>query len=364
MRGVTGYRVLLSADSVGGIWRYAIELARELAALDVEIVLAILGPAPSAEQQREAAGIAGLTLAVTGLALDWTADSPKALAAASDGLAALAARWCADLVHLHAPALIGKADWPAPVLTTVHSCLATWWRAVRGGALPEDFAWRVAAAHEGLIRADGVAAPTHAFAWAVRDAYQLSRPVAVIRNGRRALPVVAVARRRAVLTAGRLWDQGKNVAALDRAAAALDVPVFAAGPTAGPNGANVFLGHLTRLGALDDNALAHHYAAASVFASPARYEPFGLAVLEAAQAGMALVLSDIPGFRELWDGAAIFVDPEDDAALVAALRRALDDAERLGGLARRHARHYRAARMAAETMALHRTLLPALAAAD
>ncbi len=56
--------------------------------------------------------------------------------------------------------------------------------------------------------------------------------------------------------------------------------------------------------------MATAYAAATVFASMARYEPFGLAVLEAAQAGMRLVLSDIPTFRELWDGAAIFVGDE------------------------------------------------------
>ena len=50
-------------------------------------------------------------------------------------------------------------------------------------------------------------------------------------------------------------------------------------------------------------------ARTAVFVSPALYEPFGLAVLEAAQAGCALVLSDIPTFRELWDGVALFVAP-------------------------------------------------------
>ncbi len=48
---------------------------------------------------------------------------------------------------------------------------------------------------------------------------------------------------------------------------------------------------------------------AAIFAHPARYEPFGLAVLEAAMAGCALVLGDIPTLRELWDGAAVFVAP-------------------------------------------------------
>ncbi len=71
--------------------------------------------------------------------------------------------------------------------------------------------------------------------------------------------------------------------------------------------------------------MAQARADSSVFASCARYEPFGLAVLEAAQAGMALVLSDIPSLREIWDGAAMFADPRDAAGFAAALRVALDD---------------------------------------
>jgi glycosyltransferase involved in cell wall biosynthesis len=54
---------------------------------------------------------------------------------------------------------------------------------------------------------------------------------------------------------------------------------------------------------------------AAIFVSPAFYEPFGLSVLEAAAAGCALVLSDIPTFRELWREAALFFDPTDRDAL-------------------------------------------------
>ena len=92
-----------------------------------------------------------------------------------------------------------------------------------------------------------------------------------------------------------------------------------------------------------------------VFASAARYEPFGLAVLEAAQAGQALVLSDIPTFRELWDGAALFVS--DEAGLVPALRRALDAPEGLAAAARERARRYTADAMADTTLALHGAVL-------
>lgn len=83
----------------------------------------------------------------------------------------------------------------------------------------------------------------------------------------------------------------------------------------------------------------------------ARYEPFGLSVLEAAQAGCALVLGDIPSLRENWDGAALFAAPDDDDALRDALRRLIEDdalRARFGARARRRAMFMTAARMADE----------------
>ncbi len=201
-----------------------------------------------------------------------------------------------------------------------HSCLATWFEAVRGGPVPDDYAWRAAATAEGLRRADAIAAPTAAFAAAISRAHGVSG-VSVVHNGRTALPNSPGPRSRAVLTAGRLWDDGKGTSLLDRMAPRLSAPIRAAGPVSGP-GTQAHLPHLHLLGTLDEPALAAAYAGATVFASAARYEPFGLAVLEAAQAGMALVLSDIPTFRELWDGAATFVPAKDDAAWLAALEAA------------------------------------------
>lgn len=54
---------------------------------------------------------------------------------------------------------------------------------------------------------------------------------------------------------------------------------------------------------------------APLYVLPAKYEPFGLSIVEAGLAGCALVLGDIPSLREIWDEAAVFVHPEDDQAL-------------------------------------------------
>jgi glycosyltransferase involved in cell wall biosynthesis len=146
-----------------------------------------------------------------------------------------------------------------------------------------------------------------------------------------------------VLTASRLWDEGKNVATLDAAAARLKVPFEAAGPQYGPNGAYVPLNHIRGLGEVSSTRLAGLMAARPIFASAALYEPFGLSVLEAANAGCALVLSDIPTHREIWGGSAIFVPARDDAAFASAIQDLLndpDERQELGQLARARAHHY------------------------
>lgn len=57
------------------------------------------------------------------------------------------------------------------------------------------------------------------------------------------------------------------------------------------------------------------FGRAAIYALPARYEPFGLSVLEAALSGCALVLGDIASLREVWGEAALYVRPDDAQAL-------------------------------------------------
>lgn len=347
-------RLLVTTDAVGGVWRYAVDLAGGLAERGIETVLAVMGPAADTEQRKEAEAVRDLHLVQTGLPLDWTADSPAALAHASGKLATLAALTGVSAVHLHAPALVGAQPWPVPVVTVAHSCVGTWWRAVRGGDMPKDFRWRTDAAAAGLRAASAVIAPTAAHAALLQEVYG-PIPVQVVHNGRDPTPLPAGLRDRAVLTAGRLWDEGKGVARLDQAAPGLGAPIRAAGPVQGPHGGAASFANLDLLGTLDAAGMAAAFAGATVFASTARYEPFGLAALEAAQAGMALVLSDLPGFRELWDGAALFVGGGDD--LPAALRRALDDPAPLAAAARQRAARYTADAMTHATLAVHRAVV-------
>jgi glycosyltransferase involved in cell wall biosynthesis len=98
---------------------------------------------------------------------------------------------------------------------------------------------------------------------------------------------------------------------------------------------------------------------ASIFAHPARYEPFGLAPLEAARAGCALVLGDIPSLREIWGDAATYVDPTDPDAVRAGIDALATDPprrERLARAAMRRSAEFTSERMGRQYEALYRQL--------
>lgn len=354
-------RLLITADAVGGVGTYALDLARGLVAHGVETVLAVLGPAPDDGFEARARAVPDLELVATDLPLDWTAQSPAALETVGGSVARLVDKHRVDIAHLNSAALAAAGRYQVPVIVGCHSCVATWWQAVKHGPPPPDFVWRIELVRRGYQAADALVAPTAAFAEASAGAYGLRRQPNVVHNGRdtgRSMPDHDLGD--FVFTAGRLWDEGKNLAALDRAAQRLPLPILAAGPLEGPNGAGIDLGYLWTLGHLDEAEIRRFLSAQPIFVSTALYEPFGLAVLEAAQAGCALVLSDIPSFRELWDGAAEFVPPANDAAIAAAIDAVYRDADRrkrLGAAAMSRARGYSVARMAEAMMTIYRAAL-------
>jgi glycosyltransferase involved in cell wall biosynthesis len=323
-RGDGGIELFMTADAVGGVFQYALDLAGALAAHNVRTTLALLGPPANDAQRAMAAGVPGLRLLHTGLPLDWLADDLRSADDAAAAIAELANWHGAHVVHLNAPAL-ACAAYDVPVVAVLHSCLASWWEAVKRGPLPEDFRWRTALTAHGVRCADAVVCPSAAFAARAHTLY--GRKPRVVHNGRNLPPRANAPEYLAKLafTAGRLWDEGKNVGVLDEAVPMMDVPLVAAGPIEGPNGARIDLPNVRTLGEIGERELRARLEGRPIFVSSALYEPFGLAVLDAAQAGCPLVLSDIPTFRELWDGAAHFVPADDPPAFAFAVNRLVRD---------------------------------------
>lgn len=353
-------RVLMTADAVGGVWTYATVLGGGLVRRGHEVHLAVLGPPPD-DSAREAARGAGIELHEGGFALEWMERPWDEVDAGGEWLLELERRLEPDVVHLD-QLVYGALEWQAPRLVVGHSCVVSWWRAVHGEPPPDAYDEYVRRVTESLRAADLVVAPTRAMLDTFRRLYGPFRGAVAIPNGLGVRDRVEALRERepVVLTAGRLWDEAKNVRAVDRAARDVPWPVEAAGSTIGPGGAEVRLTQAAPLGHLDADELDERLRRAAIFALPARYEPFGYGPLEAAQAGCALVLGDIATLREVWGGDASYVDPDDPGELAAELRRLAADAplrERMAERARQRAARYSVDRMVDGYLRAYRKLL-------
>jgi glycosyltransferase involved in cell wall biosynthesis len=336
----------MTCDAVGGVWCYALDLARRLTASGTEVLLVGTGPRPGADRTSEApADLVWLDRPPV-----WIAGDAAALARLGDDLAGLQHRHGADLVHVNQPAEAARLAVDVPVVVGAHSCLGTWWPAVRGGPPPADWRPRIALERDGLARAAAVLAPSAGHAAALISAHGPGiGPITVVPNASPPAPERSE-RQPFVLAAARWWDPGKNLAVLDAAAEGCRWPVVLCGSLAGPDGTCVIPRHADPRGQLPAAELRALMARAGVFVSPSLYEPFGLAALEAARAGAALLLADIPTYREVWAGAAHFFDPRSPAALGRALDRLATDARartRLAAAARARAAEFTAERQLA-----------------
>jgi glycosyltransferase involved in cell wall biosynthesis len=238
--------------------------------------------------------------------------------------------------------------WKTPLLLAAHTCMHSWWRAVHGTPAPaswRDYGQAVASA---LRMADLVVAPTSA---TLRDLQQQHGPLPaarVIPHGRCGADAPAQAKGEYVFSTAHPGDRGQNLAALGDAAARLSWPLRISTPDGESHDP---LADMAGDGKMSGRASAARWLArAPIFALPALHAPAGLAIHEAALARCALVLGDVDGLREIWDGAAIFVDPNDGSALAHALQGLIADKgirQRYAQLAFDRARRFTPSAMAA-----------------
>ncbi len=138
-------RILMTVDAVGGVWRYALDAARGLGERGVSVVLAGLGPKPSEDQWAEARALPRTDVVWLDAPLDWMTDDEAALDRLPGILARLVDELCIDLVQVNLPSQAAGLALPCPVVAVSHSCVVTWWDAVRGGDLPRSGIGRSAA---------------------------------------------------------------------------------------------------------------------------------------------------------------------------------------------------------------------------
>ncbi len=329
------HRILMTADTLGGVWTYAIEMAHALAPHHVEIVLATMGGQPSDRQIEDAAAARNLRLYTSNYALEWMQNPWRDVDAAGEWLLDLEREVQPDLVHLNG-FVHAALPFRAPVLVVAHSCVLSWFAAVHGTRPPAEWDEYRGRVRRGLHAAGAVTALTSFMLSELRRYYGFVAVEPPIYNARRQAPFHSRPREPFVLCVGRVWDQAKNVQMLDDVAPRLAWPVYVAGEQRHPDGGGrTCLRNAVPLGMLSARELAEWYSRAGIFAHPALYEPFGLAALEAALSGAALVLGDIPSLREVWADAACYVDPRDPAAWRAALTGLMHDSDERQNLANR-----------------------------
>ncbi len=119
-------------------------------------------------------------------------------------------------------------------------------------------------------------------------------------------------------------------------------------------------GWVRYLGYVEEAKLPALYAGAALFVYPSIYEGFGLPPVEAMACGVPVIVSNGSCLPEITQGAALLVDPDDQAAFTRALEQGLTDNHwrsqaRRAGLG--VAASYRWERCASETVAIYKTVL-------
>jgi glycogen(starch) synthase len=322
----------MTADAIGGVWTYAVELAKSLSERGIEIVVATMGARPDRNQSAELARIPRTSLFESDLKLEWMDDPWNDVERAGAWLLNIANSFRPDIVHLNGY-VHAALPWGVPVLVVAHSCVLSWWKAVRGNEAPSHWDLYRQRVRFGILAADAVIAPSHAMLEEIRRWYGRPRREAVIPNGRDPHVFRPSEKRAFIFSAGRLWDDAKNISALDAIAHELEWPVFIAGDLVAPNGGILKISSSRMLGRLSPTHLRDWFGAAPIYALPARYEPFGLCELEAALSGCALILGDIDSLRETWHDAALFIRPEDHAGLRDTLNHLIRNPKLLNNLA-------------------------------
>lgn len=342
----------MTADTVGGVFTYTVELARQLR--HHRILLVTMGAAMNETQRDALERLPHVEVIETRYRLEWMADPWDDVTRAGVLLLELEAEHRPDVVHLNGY-VHGALPWRTPVLIVGHSCVLSWWQAVKGEAAPKEWSHYREQVTVGLRHADRIIAPSAAMLAALRRHYGTLPYAGVIPNGRTDAHLKPGRKCAFYLTAGRLWDEGKNVRLLASIAEKLPWPVYAAG-----DGTLHETPNFSSLGLLSPRELSAWLACASIYAFPALYEPFGLSVLEAARCGCALVLGDIPSLRENWEDAAVFCDPHDAGAWLPALASLARDPQRLAklqGAALERSRRFTAEAMGQRYLALYDDLL-------
>lgn len=363
--------VLITSDTLNGIWTYTRELVSGLIARGVRITLVSFGDIPMPEQTAWMEPLHGLEYHPTAFRLDWMHEGEQDFHDASAYLCSLVGEIKPDVFHSNH---LGYGALPVsiPRVVVAHGDLITWWKAVHGRE-PKDgawFRWYRGTIAEGIAGASAVVTPSEWMLNTIRSVYSAGHQEKVIHHGRN--PVLFnpyVSKEDSVLAVGRLLDPAKQVNLITEQTH--PVPVCIVGSDAAEQLSEVSVRTDVRFsdgntgiaikGPQSESQLRALYSRAAIYAGTARYEPSGMSILEAALSRCALILNDIPSLREIWGPAAVYFRTNDADSLAEAVRILSSDVQMRRNFAHRafqRAREcFNAHRMTDNYIQLYRSVL-------
>jgi glycogen synthase len=351
-------KILMTSDTLSGVWANSIELAQALSKNGHQIALATMGRPLSTKQHWEIEQILGVTLFERPFKLEWMDNPWSDLEAAGEWLLCLEQQLQPHLIHLNGYAH-GALPWQAPTVIAGYPCALSWRQGIKSRtALPT---WKLQHyIKRSLQTADIVLAPNQATLSALKRDYGPLPHSRLAPHGRRSSPLECHKKELFVLTMGGVEHRTESIATLETVAPMLPWPIGLADEENGFAGHSLQLHHLKQLGSLSFEQLMPWIDRASIFTSLAPAGPFDVPTLEAALAECALVLADRPDLRQVWGDAALYVPPEDPAALEVALVLLMIDPmyrQIMTKRARRQAQRLASEHMAVNYLALYQELL-------
>jgi glycogen synthase len=360
---MTGYKpsfkILMTADTVGGVWTYCMELCHAFQAHDIEIHLVTMGAKMNECQKAELDAFHHVVVYETDYRLEWMQDPWNDLKECGEWLMQLEAEINPDIIHLNCFAY-GSLPFKAPVIVMAHSDVYSWFLSVKRDDPPVEWSRYHRCVKEGLNGSDLVVAPSQVMMDYIRTIYSITTESRVIYNSRNSRLFFKGTKQPTIFSMGRLWDEAKNTKLLVDAAPLIGVPVKIAGDYSFEQNHFDSNNKVIFLGKLSPGRVAEELSFAAIYVLPAKYEPFGLSALEAALSGCALLLGDIPSLREIWEDAAIYVDTNDAKALANTIKGLMKNKKKLTLYQSRafsRARVYRSAAMADQYLELYHDVL-------
>ena len=369
--------VLVTADSLSGSWSYARELVTGLVTRGVHVTLVSFGEIPLPNQTAWMDHLHGLDYRPTAFRLEWMQEAEEDLSESSEFLASLIGELRPDVLHLN-QFCYGNLPADVPRIVMAHGDLITWSRAVheRPQRAAQSVDWYRRTVLDGLNGADVVVAPSKWMLEQISDCYCAPVRGEVIYPGRNPIffnPYVS--KDDCVLAVGRLVDASKQVFLLTQQQHPLPVCIVGAEQTVPmpriPIRADVKVATeqttVAIRGPQTDAQLRALYSRSAIYAATSRYDPLGMAALEAAFSRCAIIANDIPSYREIWGDAALYFRRNDAGSLADNIRLLNEDRtmrRAYAELAYNRARErFTTKRMIDRWLELYRSLTPATSVA-